>query len=249
MKKTLLATILCAIFIGSTNLSSQALLQNSEERGSISVNTNASTEIAPDTAEISFTVKTSDEISMQKAAAMNKEISDKLYSELKTMLNTAQGDFIKTSDYNATPIYAYTDNKRHLTGYEVSNRVIVQTKALQSIGTMIDKATHVGAAEVHNLVFSVSNYETQCNELIGIATQKAYTRADIIAKNLSEELDGIKSFTTTCGANNYNTPRMYMAKNLMSSVTEDSTAGAYQAPISEGVIKINANVNASFFVK
>ena len=249
MKKFLITLTVLSLFAGCANLSSQAVVQDIQERGFISVNTSANTEIAPDVAEISFTVKTSDLKSMQKASALNKEISDKVYTSLKSMLNTDNGDFIKTSDYNATPIYTYADSKKRLDKYEVSNRVIVHTKSLNKVGEIIDKATEAGATNVQNLVFSVSNYDKQCDELIGIATQKAYKRAGIIAKNLSTSIDGVKSLGTTCGANNYNAPRLYMAKNMALGSSADTMVESSSAPISEGVIKINANVNASFFVK
>ena len=41
---------------------------------------------------------------------------------------------------------------------------------------------------------------------------------------------------------------MYMAKNMLASVA-DEAAGVPSTAISAGVVKINANVNASFFVK
>ena len=84
--------------------------------------------------------------------------------------------------------------------------------------------------------------------MLGIATQKAKTRAGVVAKNLSATLDGIKSFDLSCNANNNNAPRLYMAKNMLSAVA-DSAAGSSPTSISGGVVKINANVNATFFVK
>ena len=41
---------------------------------------------------------------------------------------------------------------------------------------------------------------------------------------------------------------MRMAKNMLSAVA-DSAAGSSPTSISGGVVKINANVNATFFVK
>ena len=82
------------------------------EKGVISVNTNANSEIAPDTVEISFAVKTSDIKSMQKATLLNKEISDKVYTELKSMIKIENGDYIKTSDFTANPVYSYQNSKK-----------------------------------------------------------------------------------------------------------------------------------------
>lgn len=249
MKKTLLTITALGLIAGCATLSTQAITQNSNDgRGTISVSTSANTEVAPDVAELSFAVTTSDTKSMQKATFANKEISDKVLTSLKAMLNTANGDYIKTSDFNASPIYSYSGSKRNLDKYEVFNKVIVHTKSLDKVGTMIDKAIEAGATNVDNLTFSVSNYDAQCDQLLGIATQKAKNRAGIVAKNLSTSLDGIRTFDLSCNSNNYNTPRLYMAKNMLSAVA-DEAAGSSPTSISGGVVKINANVNATFYVK
>ncbi|MBQ8212028.1 MAG: hypothetical protein IJZ27_05825, partial [Treponema sp.] len=90
MKKSLAILAVLALFGASAGLSSEAVNVNNE-KGTISVNTNANVEIAPDVAEISFAVKTSDLKSMQKATLANKEISDKVFAELKSMIDTKNG--------------------------------------------------------------------------------------------------------------------------------------------------------------
>ena len=248
MKKLLVSVAVLGLIASSLSLSSYAVVQGNSQKGFISVNTSANTEIAPDVVEVSFAVLTSDAKSMQKATLANKEISDKLYSDLGSMLNSINGDYIKTSDYSANPIYSYSGSKKNFDRYEVSNRVFIHTKSIDKIGQIIDKAISLGATNVDSLSFSVSKYDDECNQLLGIATQKAKTRADILAKNLATTVDGIRSLDVSCSANNYNNPRMYMAKNMLASVA-DEAAGVPSTAISAGVVKINANVNASFFVK
>ncbi len=247
MKKIISAAILISLSI----LSTQAITAiNEKERGYISLSTSANTEVAPDVAEISFAVKTSDTKSMQKATIQNKEISDKLLTLLKGMLDSSKGDFIKTSDFNASPVYTYNGNKRNLDKYEVSNRVIVHTKSIDKVGTMIDKAIEAGATNVDSLNFSVSNYESQCNSLIEIASKKANTRALIAAKSMGASLDGIRSMDISCSENSTRSfPRMYMAKNMLASVADSASQESASTSISEGVVKVYANVNVSFFVK
>lgn len=250
MNKILSAALLLTLLTGISVLSTQAYPSGEKERGYISLSTSANTEVAPDVAEISFAVKTSDTKSMQKATIQNKEISDRLLSMLKGMINTTNGDFIKTSDFNASPVYTYNGNKKNLDKYEVSNRIIVHTKSIDKIGTMIDKAIEAGATNVNSLNFSVSNYESQCNSLIDIASKKAYTRASVAAKSMGAFIDGVRSMDISCSENNINnTPRMYMAKNMLASVAEGVSSDSVSTSISEGVIKVFANVNVSFFLK
>lgn len=246
MKKILTASVLAGLLI--VPMAAQAV-SNQIERGYISVSGTANTEVAPDVAEISFAVQTSDTKSMQKATLLNKETSDRVLSVLSSMLNKDNGDYIKTSDFSASPVYSYSGSKRNLDKYEVSNRVIVHTKSLDKVGAMIDKAIEAGATNVDNLNFSVSTYDSKCNDLITIATKKAQTRAGVIAKGLGATIDGVRTVDVSCNANNYNnTPRFYMAKNMMEAAA-DSAVGSTQTSISGGVVKVNANVNVTFFVK
>ena len=124
----------------------------------------------------------------------------------------------------------------------------MHTKSIDKVGKMIDNAILAGATNVDNLSFSVSNYEAQCNDLITLATKKAKTRADVIAQALGTSISGLNNITTSCSTNNYNPPRFYMAKNMIADVAAESSASG-NTSISNGVVKVNANVNASFFVK
>lgn len=250
MKKFLIALTVLSLFAGAANLSTQAVTtENSKDRGYISVNTSADTEIAPDIAEVSFAIKTTDTKSMQKATALNKEISDKVYSELKSMINPAAGDYIKTSNFNASPVYSYSNSKRVFEKYEVSNRVTVHTKSIDTAGIMIDKAITAGATNVDSLSFSISNYEAQCDELIAKAAKKAYGRANLLAKVMNTSVTGVSNLNTSCSANGGSQPRLYMAKNMLAAASDSASESATGVSISNGVIKIYATVNASFFVK
>lgn len=251
MKKAILAVAVLGVIAGiaATNVNA-ATVVTTEEKGYISVSTSANTELNPDVVEISIAVRTEDNKSLQKATAENKEISDKVYNALKEMINTTAGDYVKTADFSASPIYTYSGNKRNLDKYQVSNNVIVHTKNISKAGDIIDKAIALGATNINNLTFSVSNYDHECNELLGVATRKAKTRADVIAKNASSEVTGIKSMNISCSMNQNNTVQYrLMAKNLSFGASADSAAPEAATPIQSGVIKLYANVNASFFVK
>jgi len=248
MKKLIIFAAVFGLTAGALSVV-PAVSADNNDKGQISVNTTANTEISPDVAEISFAVQTFDSKSMQKATVENKEISDRVLGELKTLINTQNGDYIKTSDYSANPVYTYNEKKRVLDKYEVSNRVIVHTKSIDKVGKMIDKAIAAGATNVANLSFSVSNYDAQCNDLITIAAKKARTRADVIARAMNSSIIGISSVSTSCSANNYSQPRFYMAKNMVADAAAGVAMEESSTSISNGVIKVNANVNASFFVK
>lgn len=245
MKKFLISAVIVGLALGCTSVQA---ISESIERGYISVNTSANAELAPDVAESSIAVKTYDNKSMQKATLQNKEISEQVILTLKSMIDTSKGDYIKTSDFSATPIYSYSGNKRNFDKYQVSNSVVVHTKSIDKIGSMIDKAIALGATDVNSLNFSVSNYEAQCNDLLTLAAKKASARANAVAKTVPTTLSGIRSMDVSCSTSNSSRPqyKMLMANRAMMM---DSEAAGSSTTIESGVIKVFANVSATYFVK
>ena len=245
MKKFLISAAIVSLALGCATVQA---ISESIERGYISVNTSANAELAPDVAEISIAVKTYDNKSMQKATLQNKEISEQVIATLKSMIDTSKGDYIKTADFSATPIYSYSGNKRNFDKYQVSNSVVVHTKSIDKIGTMIDKSIALGATDVNSLNFSVSNYEAQCNDLLTLAAKKASARANAVAKTVTTTLSGIRSMDVSCSTSNSSRPqyKMLMANRAMMM---DSEATGSSTTIESGVIKVFANVSATYFVK
>ena len=139
MKKFLSAALIAAFAVGFVNAGTLKAAADVIEKGFVSVTTTANTELQPDIVEINIAVQTEDSKSLQKATEENKLISDKVYSALSSMINKENGDYIKTADFNASPIYVYKNNKRNLEKYSVSNNVIIHTKQIKDAGKMIDK--------------------------------------------------------------------------------------------------------------
>ena len=147
MKKQL---ILCTVLCLMLNIPA---FSNSE-RGYINSNAIVEKELSPDTVELSVAVVTYDAKSLQTASAENKMLSDKIYNALNEMIDNNNGDYVKTSNYNAQPIYVYVNGKRNFEKYQVSNRVVVHTKNIKQTGNFIDKAIQLGATNVDSIRFS-----------------------------------------------------------------------------------------------
>lgn len=251
MKKFVMASLCGAALLAVPFAALPAgALNNEIERGYVSVSYTAEKEVAPDTVEVSISVKTSDKKSMSVAVAKNKEISDKVYDYLKNSINTANGDYIKTSNYSAAPNYGYDSGKRYFDKYEVSNNIIVHTKTIDNISTMIDKALSLGATDVDSLNFSLSSKDAVCADLLTVASQKAQKRAVSVAGAVGSSVTGIRTLETACTVNRFNA--VNYARNSL--VKMDSAAGAEMsaapsAPIESGVITVYSTINASFFLK
>ncbi len=250
MKKYFTAALVVAMTVGF--ISSGALKATAEavERGFVSVSTSANTELPPDIVEINIAVQTEDAKSLQKATDENKAISDKVYNELSAMINKQNGDYVKTANFNAAPVYSYKNDKKNLIKYEVSNNVIVHTKNIKDAGKMIDKAIASGATNINDITFSISSYDKQCDELLSIAAKKAYKRAGLLATSAGNTLAGIKNINGSCSTSEAIRPQYrLLAKNASFAGASADASVESASPIQGGVIKLFANLNASYFVK
>lgn len=238
MKKFLVATIVLSVF---TLVSLSTTAETTEkDKGYVSVSESTIKEVVPNQAEISIGIETSD-TSLQKASDNNKTIANKVVTVLKSQLN--KDDYIKTNTYSARPEYVFTkDNKRVFDKYVVNNTVTIKTNKIELVSKLIDSAIAQGATSVENLQFLATDYDCACNAALGELTKKAYSQAYSVAKSINSDITGIKSINATCNPDNG--PRPYyamMAKSSMDSVSA--------TPIESGKLKINVNVDASFYVK
>ena len=251
MKKILLGALIISIIAGiaaTSATSSTTTTTIKEDRGYVMANGSANKDLTPDTAQISFSVVSYDKTSMQKAADENKQITEKIIKDLKGSINTANNDYIKTTNYSATQQYKYQNRERIFDKYEVSNTIIINTKNIDKVGSMIDKAIKLGATDVDNLSFTVSKYDKDCEEILAEATKKAKTQAEIMAKAVGSELDGVKALNGNCSSSG--SPRNYRyATNKMMMADSVAESAAPSTPIEIGTVKLYANVDANFFVK
>lgn len=240
MKKILAITAVCCLM-----LSSAVFAEN--EKGFINANASINKEMTPDTVEVSIAVVTDDLKSLQDATQQNKELSEKLYNAMNEMITDANGDYVKTSDFSAQPVYHYVNGKKNFEKYQVSNRIIVHTKSVDKVGEIIDRAIALGATNIDNLSFTLSSYEEYCDELLIKAAQKSRVRAENLAKAAGSQIKGVKSLNGSCNTSGVNQRIMYnmVAKSEMM----DSAPAMGSVPISSGSVKLYANVNASYFVK
>lgn len=229
--------VLMVTIIGISPTICEAVVE--EDAGYVSVNASVTREIAPNQAEITINVETSDK-NMQKASNDNKIIADSVYSALKSIINVKNGDYIKTQGYSANPTYIYNDNRRVFDKFVVSNNVVVRTKNIDLVSKLVDTAIAKGATNVNDLQFLVADYDSTCNELSAEATKKAYTQANAVASSINSKIRAVKSINATCSSENNQRPMYKMMASSMDSVGH--------TPIESGKVKIYANVDASFYV-
>ncbi len=256
MKKILAVLMILGLGAGVANLAWAAPVTIDvpvPERGTLSLNLSTIKEISPDVADVTIVITTKSKKSVQDASAENKEISDKVYAALKAMIDVTKDDYIKTANFTASPDYVYNSTgKPTIKGYTVNNNIIVHTKKLEKVGEMVDKSINLGATSIGNINFSLSNYTEICDNLLGMASKNAYNQATIAAKNSASLITGIKSFNISCTGNSSVVPRSvnFSAKMMSADMAEGVMAKEESFTVIEsGALKINAYVNAVYFVK
>ncbi len=250
MKKFLVATILCStLFITPATTAVQAgTVNNDTQKGYISVSYTTEKKVSPDTVEISIAVRTESKNSIKDAATKNKEISNKIYEYLKTMINPANDDYVRTSNYSANSSYNYINGKRVFDKYEVANNVIVHTKNIDKISQMIEKSISLGATNIDSLNFSLAEKDVYCADLLANATKNAKQRAEVVATAANTSITGIKNISTSCTVNNI-PPARYLYSNAKMLATDAVAEGSGVGNIESGLVTIYSNVSADFYVK
>ena len=139
---------ICLLLIGSANA-----MAAQPDTPSISVSANASIEVAPDTAVISFDVNGKG----RTAAEATSASAAKMDSVKRNLLGcNILGNDITTTSYT---LYPDTDIKGKITGYTASNSVRIKLKDISKLGPVIDKISAAGVDTINNISFSVSNRE------------------------------------------------------------------------------------------
>jgi uncharacterized protein YggE len=149
----------------------------------------------PDTATIQIGVETEAAVA-KDALAKNTEEATALQAELKK-LGVAEAD-IQTSNFSIYPTYG-TDG-RQITGYHVSNSVIVKIRALDQAGTLLDQVVQAGANSVNGISFSVDSPDALLAQAREQAVQDAKAHADVLAKAGGAAVGDILVISETIGA-------------------------------------------------
>jgi uncharacterized protein YggE len=145
---------------------------------------------APDLAVISFAVETT----APKAAAAvaeNARKSTALADELKRQLGDTGK--VSTTRYSVDPVYEQRERGAaaappRITGYIVRNQVRAETRAVDSVGTLIDAATTAGANSVDGLEFTLKERAAAQNDALQRAGHDARRQAEAAATALGVKL-------------------------------------------------------------
>lgn len=243
MKKILLILGL-ALFAGSFACLPVNATVN-RDMGYISINTTESKEIAPNVATIMFGVETTD-IDSKRATERNNQISTNVINAVKKELASDKKATVQTKNFNIRPNYKNNNyEERIIKNYTAINTVQVKTNDITKISTLIDVAVKNNVSNSIN--FSLEDNDAIATELTNKAVAKAKAQAKSIALAANQKIVGIKSLRVSVYQNTSNNGRLYKT-SLVAGAMESATLDT-ATPVETGKIKMNASVDAEFYVK
>lgn len=217
----------------------------------ISVNGNGEIFATPDTGSFSFSVIEEGKTVKDAQDKASKQIN-RVIDGVKS-LGVEEKD-IKTTSYNAYPKYDYMraelctagycpPGKQVLTGYEVSQTIVVKVRDTEKAGTVLTKAGEMGAKNISGLDFVIDDMDKIQAEARDKAIKDAKEKAEVLAKSLGVKLKRIVNFSE----GGYQPP-MYYAMGAAKMEAQSADASVVpQIPMGEN--KVTSNVTITYEVE
>jgi len=155
--------------------------------------------VSPDKAVVYLGVQTQS-ADATTAQQENAEKMDRIIAALKDA-GIAEDD-METSGYSMYPLRSYETDEPTITGYVVSNRLMVTVTDIDEVGDIIDTAVNAGANEVQSVSFTLSDDARQDARAQALenAVEAARSDADTLAGILDVTLLGPVEVTTSGGS-------------------------------------------------
>ena len=245
MKKSqvFLASLLI-LAISAIVITALSLAYRTNEQDRFSITGSGTVYAKADIANIEVGLKTGAKKTAAEATTESTNKMNEIVNELK-QLGIEEKD-IKTSNYNLSPVYNYTNDKgQELVGYEVTQSLNVKIRDLAKIGDVISKTTGKGANQIGNINFTIDDEFALKNQARELAIQKAQEKAVLIANQSGMKLGKVKSVVES---SDYNPPIMYSYANA--KMESSAGADAITAPsIQSGQNEIKVEITLVYEVK
>lgn len=210
--------------------------------GTISIEGTGEVTAAPDTAIVNSGVTTQG-ATAREALDANTEAMNALIAELR-QAGIEEHD-IQTSSFTVTPNYVYSDARDEngytlppkISGYQVSNIVMVRVRDLESLGQVLDRSVTVGANTVNGVTFSVSDPSQLYNKARRAAFADAREKAELYAEVAGETLGELESIRESQTFDQ--PPQPYMMRTM-------AEAADASVPIESGELTFTINVSVTW---
>lgn len=199
---------------------------------------------APDTAFLTSGVTTQG-ASAREALDANSAAMAELIETL-TSAGIARRD-VQTSNFSVNPNYVYSDARDEngytlpprIIGYQVSNTVTVRVRALDDLGTILDRAVTVGANTINGVSFAVADTTELYDAARKAAFSDARRKAELYAGAAGVSLGDLMAITE---GQVYTPPQPMMAR-------VQSFDSAAAVPVEAGELTFSIGVTVSWDIE
>lgn len=200
----------------------------------INVSAHGEVKVVPDRASLQISVQTK-AVTAAAAASENARKQKAVIDALRALGIPAND--IATTNYNVYPEQRYEPNREPVVvGYNVTNTLTVDVKAVTMVGPAIDASLAKGANMITSLQFYAANTEAARQEGIAQAVRKARADADVAARAAGGTIGGL--LEVSIGA--YFPPPPRPIEMRMRGVAASAQA---DTPISAGEQAVGVDVN------
>ncbi len=211
--------------------------ETDKETKNITVSAQGTLKVMPDVAYVTVGVTTQD-ADMQKAQDNNAQAMNAMFEALKSAGLT--DDDMRTTQYNAYPIYDYSSDTKKIVSYEVTNQVELTIKDIDRVGNIIDIAVNNGANMTNSISFGLLDEQSNYNEALKLAVDAAKAKADTLA-----QAGGVKIVGTLQIMENSSGGQIF--REYAEMAAEDMISGA--TPISSSDLDIQASVTVTYEIE
>lgn len=220
MKKTVLVSILTVVALGFTacggrtqeglsesEKQEEPVEENSSETAAvwdngveihnvITVNSSEQVSVAPDIAQVVYSVQTQESTAagcqQENAKAVGQVI------ELLEELGVEEAS-IQTSDYSMNPVYNYSTSTPKLTGYKAVTTLTVSDLPIEELDTILAQSVSTGINTVQSITYQASRYDESYQEALAGAAASAYRKAQVLAESAGGKVGKVISIQETSG--------------------------------------------------
>ncbi len=242
------AALVCVAFaaIGFGMSNFDAINHPGGQVASISVSGDGEVTAKPDVATVSFTIR--EQAKTVPEAQKLAEAKIALGIKALDALGVDKEKDVKTLSYTVNPKYesqqaGYCNGyvcppaKTIVTGYEVSQSVVVKVRKVDQAGEILGALGKVNITEISGPEFTVDDMDKVQAEAKAIAIEKAQEKAEVTAKALGVRLGAITQFSEDNGGYY---PVMYKAESMSAGASVRDQA--VTLPQGENVIKSRVTI-------
>jgi uncharacterized protein YggE len=149
---------------------------------------------------------------------------------------------IRTSGYNISPLYDYTNGKSRIRGYQVTQTLEVKIRNLDKANDILDGVVAAGVNEVNNLRFTIDDPDKLKSQAREKAIADAHAKAEELRRQLGVDLGRIVTFSEYSDSSPIMYGRGMDSAKMMSGAGIAPTAAVPELPAGENEIVINVSI-------